>query len=76
MSNTEKRRISEEKVWMKHYPGESAEIQLSRCTVWQYVRENNRDRQDKTALHYYGTSIAYGEPERQGDAAADAFAAL
>ena len=41
---------AKEKVWMKFYSEEARNTKLPKCTAYQYVRENNKDRLDATAL--------------------------
>ncbi|MBR2409165.1 MAG: acyl--CoA ligase [Lachnospiraceae bacterium] len=68
--------ITEEKVWLKYYSEEAKNAEVPRCKAYDYVIEQNKDRLDKPALHYYGRDISFRELMRQVDACADSFAAL
>lgn len=69
-------KITEEKVWMKYFDQENIHTEIPKCTIYSYLKENNKHRMDKTAIHYYGTNITYKDFIYRIDEAADAFAAL
>ena len=70
----EKRKISEEKVWLKYYSEEAQNAQLPKLKAFDFVMERNKHRLNTTALHYYGTDITYKELRRKVDTCARAFA--
>ncbi len=69
-------KVSEEKVWMKYYPEESRNWTIPELTALNYVKELNKDRLDKPALHYYGRDISFNELFSRVDEIANAFAAM
>ena len=71
-----KRKISEEKIWMKYYSEEAKKQELPHCKAFDYVMERNKHRLDAPALHYYGADISFRELSRRVDECANAFAAL
>lgn len=71
-----KLRISEEKVWMKHFPKESANVEMPKQKIYTHLKEINGDRLDCTAIHYYGTNIKWKTMFERIDECANAFAAL
>ncbi|MBR6800930.1 MAG: acyl--CoA ligase [Eubacteriaceae bacterium] len=70
-----KRKISEEKVWMNIYSDEAKSVTLPKLTIYNYLKEYNKDQLDKSAVHYYGTDISFRELFARVDECADAFAA-
>ena len=50
-----------DKPWLKYYSEEAINAPLPECTMYQYIRENNKDHLSDIALRYYGTKITYGE---------------
>lgn len=77
MSKTDtKRSIAQEKVWMKYYPEDAADVQLPQCKAFEYVIERNKDRLDAPALHYYGADITFNDLIRRVEECARAFAAM
>ena len=64
---------TQEKVWMKFYSEEARNTKLPKCTAYRYVKENNKDRLDETALTYYGAKITYRQLIRRIDETAQAF---
>ena len=71
----EKRKISEEKVWLKYYSEEARNVQLPKLKAFDFVMERNKHRLNTPALHYYGTDITYKELRRKVDACARSFTA-
>lgn len=61
---------------MKYYSEEAQNLELPKCTAYDFVKERNRDRLEKPALHYYGKDISFAELFRRVDETANAFAAL
>ena len=68
--------ITEEKVWMKYYSEEARNAKLPQCKAYDFIVEQNKDRMNEPALHYYGADITFGELMKRVDACANAFAAL
>ena len=68
--------VSQEKVWMKHYPEESQNFQLPRMKIYSFLKEANQHRLHDTIIYYYGTRITCKQLIEQIDRVADAFAAL
>lgn len=69
-------KITEEKVWLKHYPREVREWSLPECTALNYMKQLNAERLDSSALHYYGKDISFRELFARIDATANAFATV
>ena len=72
----EKRTISMEKPWMKHFPEESRTAQFPQMKVYSYLKETNKHRLHHTAIYYYGAKIKVKTLIAKIDEVADAFAAL
>ena len=72
----EKRTISMEKPWMKHFPEESKTAEFPKMKVYSYLKETNKHRLYHTAIYYYGTKIKVKTLISKIDEVADAFAAL
>lgn len=73
---TERRKITEEKVWMKYYSEEAQNAKLPKLKAVDYVLEMNKYRMNEPALHYYGADITHKELRRKIDACARSFTAL
>ena len=73
---TAKRKISEERPWMKYYDTDYRRMQPPKCTIYQYMKNVNRRQPDAAAINYYGTKISYRQLIANIDEAADAFAAM
>jgi len=71
-----KRKITEERVWMKYYSEEAHNMQLPKCKAFDYVMERNKERLNEPALHYYGADISFKELRKRVDVCARSFAAL
>lgn len=71
-----RKKITEEKVWMKYYSEESKKEPIPRCKAFDYIIDRNRDRLDEPALHYYGADITFRDLMQRVDEIAAAFAAL
>ena len=52
---------SEEKVWKKYLPEGAVDVDIARCTAFEYLRDNNADNLGGKAIHYYGKSITFRE---------------
>ena len=64
MTTATKRKITEEKVWMKYYSEEARNAALPKCKAYDYVLQCNKDRMDQPALHYYGKDITWNDMVR------------
>ena len=73
---TEKKTVSQEKVWMKYYPEESQNSEFPRMKVYSFLKESNKHRLHETAIYYYGAKITVKRLIERIDECADAFAAL
>lgn len=71
-----KKKISEEKVWMKFYPEESVSVGTPKRTIYSYLKEQNKGRLNGVAIHYYGTNITCQELFDRIEETASAFAAI
>lgn len=70
-----KHKISEEKVWLKHYPETVSPEDLPKRTAYGFLKEVNMNNLHNAALQYYGTTITYGQFFEIIDETAEAFAA-
>ena len=43
-----------DKPWLKYYSEEAIHTPLPKCTMYQYIWENNKDHLSDIALRYYG----------------------
>ena len=68
-------RISVEKPWMKHYSEEVRNLPNPKMTAYRYMTESNADRQNETAINYYGNKIKHATLKNNIDETANAFAA-
>ena len=68
--------VSNEKVWLKHYPQESLMATFPRMKVYSFLKEVNKGRLHDVAMYYYGTRITVQKLIERIDQCADAFAAL
>ena len=50
MSNTVKKKITEEKIWMKYYSEEAKRAELPHCKAYDYIIVRNKDRLDAPDL--------------------------
>ena len=69
------KRISVEKPWMKHYSEEVRNLPNPKMTAYRYMTESNADRQNETAINYYGNKITHATLKKNIDETANAFAA-
>ena len=76
MNQTAKMKPSEQKPWLKYYSDEALKEEAPKCTVYQYLKQKNKDRVDQLALNYYGRKIKFAELFEQIDKCANAFAAI
>lgn len=73
---TETKTVSQERVWMKHFPEESRNVEFPKMKTYSFLKERNKDRPHGTAIYYYGTKITVKKLIERIDECADAFAAL
>lgn len=62
-----------DKPWLKYYSEDAINAPLPKCTMYQYIWENNKDHLSDIALRYYGTKISYGRLFENIKKAASAF---
>lgn len=65
-----------DKPWLKYYSEEAINAPLPKCTIYEYLWENNKDHLDDVALNYFDRKITYGELFENIEKAAKAFSAL
>lgn len=65
-----------DKPWLKHYSEEALKVKLPECTIYEYVKEKNKENYKKTAINYLGRKISYKEMFGSIEKAAKAFSAL
>lgn len=61
-----------DKPWLKYYSKAVIEKELPKCTLYEYMYENNKDYKQYTALNYFGRKMTYGELFHNIDIVADA----
>lgn len=71
-----KKTVSAEKVWLKHYPESSRNAEFPRMKVYSFLKEVNKNRLNETAIYYYGAKITVKKLIERIDQCANAFAAL
>ena len=54
---SEKIKVSEEKIWMKHFSEESRKAEPPKMKVYTYFKEINKNRPNGVALYYFGKKI-------------------
>lgn len=62
-----------DKPWLKYYSEEAVSTPLPACTVYEYMRDSNKEHPSNIALNYFGSKIAYGELLTRIDEATTAF---
>lgn len=50
-----------DKPWLKYYPNEAISATLPKCTIYEYLYENNKDYPNDIALEYMGSKITYSK---------------
>ncbi len=66
----------ENKVWMKYYSEDAKKVEMPKCTAYDFMMQQNKDRMSTSALHYYGKDITFVELAKRVDETAKAFAAI
>lgn len=64
---------SVDKPWLKFYTQEQINAELPKCKIYDYIWQNNKDYQSRTALNYYDRMISYGQMFAQIESTAKAF---
>lgn len=49
------------KPWLKFYNKESVTEEVPKCSLYDYIFQNNKDHLDDIAMNYFDTTITYGE---------------
>ena len=62
--------------WLKYYSEEAISSVVPECTMYEYIRNNNRDHHEGIALVYFGRKISYKSLISTIDQTAAAFAEL
>ena len=65
-----------DKPWLKYYSEEAINVTLPKCTIYEYLFENNKDDIDDVALNYFNRKISFRELFEKIDEASKAFSAL
>ena len=50
-----------DKPWLKYYTEEAINAELPKCTIYDYLWQNNKDNQMDIAIIYLGNKITYGQ---------------
>ena len=61
-----------DKPWLKYYPEEALTAPLPECTIFEYIKEECKDRLQKPAINYFGQQTSYKEMFERIDATANA----
>ena len=72
----ENKTVSQERIWMKHYPEEARNSTPPKTKIYTFLKEANERRLHDTAIYYYGTKISVKRLIERIDECADAFATL
>lgn len=59
--NFDKLKPSEEMKWQQYQSEDAKNIAFPKMSIYDLVRDENRNRKDNIALGFYGTEICYGE---------------
>ena len=73
---SEKITVSQERVWMKHYPESALNSTPPKTKIYSFLKEANAKRLNETAIYYYGNKISVKTLIERIDECADAFATL
>ena len=65
-----------DKPWLKYYTEEAIQSRVPECTMYEYIRDNNKDHLEDIALVYFGRKISYKRLISTIDQTAAAFAEL
>lgn len=75
-SDQPRRKPSEERRWLKHFPEASLHREIPQATIYEYIRTKCMLRPNGKALYYYGTSVTYRQLLEKIDRCAEAFYAI
>ena len=50
---------SVDKPWLKYYSKDAINAILPNCSIYEYVKENNKDKLDRFAINFFGRRITY-----------------
>ncbi|MBO5955910.1 MAG: acyl--CoA ligase [Clostridia bacterium] len=76
MNQTTRMKPSEQKQWLKYYSQEALNEETPKCSVYQYLKQTNKNRLNQLALNYYGKKINFSELFERIDECANAFSAI
>ncbi len=65
-----------DKPWLKYYSDEAINSPLPKCTIYEYLWENNKDHLNDVAIIYFGRKITYKELFANIERTESAFLAL
>lgn len=65
-----------DKPWLKYYSKEAINAPLPKCTIYEYLYENNKDYPNDIALIYFDRKITYREMFESIDRVARSFASI
>lgn len=65
-----------DKPWLKHYSEEAINSKVPECTMYEYIRENNKNYLHDIALVYFGRKITYKDLLAAIDQTAAAFSRI
>ncbi len=65
-----------DKPWLKYYTEEAINAELPKCTIYEYLYEQNKNHLEDIALNYFGNKISYDKLFDNIEKAAKAFSAL
>lgn len=62
-----------DKPWLKYYSEEAINAKLPECTIYEYLRENNRNNLENIALNYFGCRVTFEKMFNEIEKATRAF---
>lgn len=65
-----------DKPWLKYYPEDVIHSTIPECTMYEYIRDNNKNHLDDDVMIYFGRSFKYKELFSKIDQTAAALAEL
>ena len=65
-----------DKPWLKYYPKEAFETPMPKCSIYEYLWQNNKNHPDDIAIVFYDKKITYRELFKNIDIVARAFASV
>ena len=73
--NSKKILQSKDRPWRKYYTEEQLNASVPQCTLYEYLKNNNKDRLDSIALNYFDKEMSYRKLLEDIDLAAEIFIA-